>query len=98
MADQMEYLRLLCEPNSEHRRSRATDYWIRQAEESQAAGDMAKACDQFHSAGWDLGAEPMTSYGRLLDGITETAELAGQIARAEFARTYRRCLKQRYGA
>ena len=51
----------------------------------------------YMAAGWDIGAEPITAYGDLLDRIAEVALRCGQRARAEVASTHRRCLRQRYG-
>lgn len=91
------YVQILCQDESSDRRLQLTDYWLGLAEESSAAGDWSAAHQNFYAAGWDLGADPMSSYGRLLERIADAADRSGQVARAELARTHRECLQQRYG-
>ncbi len=93
---QSPYLQILCEPDTPQRRSRLTKYWLDRAAASAATGDWNEAHRHYFAAGWDLGAEPLSAYGELLDRIAEAAEHAHQTARAELARTHRRCLKDRY--
>ncbi len=90
------YLQILCGADSQRRRHQLTSYWAGLAEAAAAEGDWVSAQQCYHAAGWDLGAEPLSSYGDLLCQIAEAAENAGQRARAELARTHRRCLKDRY--
>ena len=91
------YLRELSESDPVHRRSTMTAYWTRLASEHRDAGNFSEAYRCYMAAGWDIGAEPITAYGDLLDRIAEVALRCGQRARAEVASTHRRCLRQRYG-
>lgn len=96
VVQQSEYLQLLCGSDPQDRRQRLSAHWIALADASAAAGDWATAQQRYHAAGWDLGAEPLAIYGDLLVQIATAAEKAGQRARAELARTHRRCLQDRY--
>jgi hypothetical protein len=92
------YLQILCDPDAQTRRHRLTQYWLEQADASSQAGHWHAAHRQYVAAGWDLGSEPLSLYGGLLEKIADAADRSGQTARAELARTHRRCLRERYGA
>lgn len=94
--EQSEYLSILCGEESARQRS-LTSHWLSEADLAAARGDHEAAYRCCYSAGWDLGADPMSVYAPLLERIAEHAELAGQTARAELARTHRNCLRERYG-
>lgn len=90
------YLNRLCEPAPTRRGERTTAYWTEQASMRIAAGNPAQAYHCLVAAGWDIGAQPITAFADLLDQISDTADLAGQFARGEVARTHRVCLRDRY--
>ena len=92
-----KYLDALCEPNLQTRRETVMRYWCDKADAAREQGRLQEVYENFVAAGWDLGAEPMTIYGELLEQISEAASLAGFAARAEVARTHRACLRDRYG-
>lgn len=94
---QSTYLSLLCDPDTSRRSRDTTAYWIEQGSRFQIADDFHQAYRCFMAAAWDVGAEPITAYGKLLERIAETAQSSNQPARAEIARTHRRCLHDRYG-
>ncbi len=93
---QSDYLQMLCEADSHSRRRRVTNHWLEKAAESVAEGNWAEAHRHYVAAGWDLGAEPLAMFTELLEQIAESASRCRQTARAELARTHRRCLKERY--
>ncbi len=91
------YLRLVSQADGRQRRREATAWWMEQAESCARDNKHGEAHSCYVAAAWDLGAEPISFYAELLDRITDSAERAGQGARAEVARTHRRCLRERYG-
>ena len=92
-----KYLDALCEPDPQIRRETVTRYWCGKADAAREQGRWQDVYENLVAAGWDLGAEPMTIYGDLLEQISEAASHAGFAARAEVARTHRACLRDRYG-
>ena len=79
----------------EARRIAVTEHWLGKA--AKVSEQPAVAVEHMIAAGWDLGADPMSVYGSLLQQIAETADAANQTARARVAETHRMCLKERYG-
>jgi hypothetical protein len=92
-----DYLRGLCDPDTERRRFRTTAYWTSRADQLAASGDHAGAHRCWMAAAWDVGAGPISVFAELLERIASSAERSGQSSRAELARTHRRCLQDRYG-
>ena len=90
------YLSRLCIEDIAQRRREVCEHWRRLAEESSQQGCFADAYRFEMAAGWDLGAEPMMTFGKLLESIVDVADKAGFVARAELARTHRACLAARY--
>ena len=95
--EKSEYLSTVSKAGNADRRLAVTDYWKQRAVMHLEAGEVADACECYMSAGWDLGAGPITVYGEILERVHETATQCGQSARAELAATHRRCLSDRYG-
>lgn len=93
---QSDYLQILCGGPSRDRRRRLSSHWVELAQQAAEDQQWDLAHQRYVAAGWDLGADPMSCYGELLERIAEAAEQCGQHARAELARTHRRCLKVRY--
>ena len=91
------YLSALCDQDAGRRRSITMAYWAREAAGHEAAGEVREAHRCLMAAGWDVGAAPIDVFGELMERIADTAEQSGQAARAELARTHRRCLRDRYG-
>jgi tetratricopeptide (TPR) repeat protein len=96
--DRSVYLRQLCDPQADRRRSRIMAYWIDQARHFGDRGDDHHAHRCLVAAGWDLGAEPISVYAELLEQLALAADRCGQTSRGEIARTHRRCLRDRYGS
>ncbi len=90
------YMRMLCDQDERFRRDAVCQYWLSQGKRQQEQQDAMAAYDSFVAAGWDIGAAPIESYGTILDEIAKAAEASGQSARAEVARTHRRCLTARF--
>ncbi len=90
------YLDALCAAE-DVRQELVTQYWLKRSEQSSAAGNHTSAFDEAYAAGWDLGAATLPAYGSVLDRLVEIAEAGGDAARAELARTHRRCLHDRLG-
>ena len=97
LVEQSTYLRLLCNENEQERRRQVSDHWLTIGEAQQQSDDPASAYASFVLAGWDIGMTPIESFAKLLEMISEAAELSGQSARAAVARTHRQCLVTRYG-
>ena len=93
---QDDYLKRLGVGDVQRRRQTACEYWRELAERSRQNDNFSEAYQHEMAAGWDLGAEPMMTFGQLLDAIVDAAEKAGQRARAEVARAHRACLSSRY--
>ena len=91
-----EYYRLQTDGNAKQRRTSVTEYWSRHAEQSST--EPAHCLENWIAAGWDLGAEPMTAFGEILEKIVIKANAANQPARAAVAQTHRSVLRDRYGA
>ncbi len=90
------YLQILCSADAHSRRTDLTRHWMDLANASAQAGNWSDAHRQYSAAGWDLGAEPLAIYAELLERIAVAADHSQQTARAELARTHRRCLHDRY--
>ena len=91
------YLRMLCEGDAEQRRRQATLHWLAESDQATAHGDVGVAHENLVRAGWDLGAEPISTYAEILERIAETALQANREAQAELADTHRACLRSRFG-
>tara|TARA_R110002049_G_scaffold27321_1_gene93946 strand:+ start:41345 stop:42766 length:1422 start_codon:yes stop_codon:yes gene_type:complete len=91
-----DYLRRVGMHDPQQRRREVCDYWRDLATTAFEQGRFADAYLLERNAGWDLGAEPMTSFGDLLDSIVRSANHAGQAARAAVAQAHRACLAARY--
>ncbi|MFO1062456.1 MAG: SMI1/KNR4 family protein [Pirellulales bacterium] len=89
------YLKILWEEPTTRVRSAVRDYWSALASQAESAGDHAIAYKHFHAAGWDLGAERLSDYDRILNGLSRSALASGAVARASIADAYRACLQQR---
>jgi hypothetical protein len=90
------YMRMLCDEDERSRRSAVCQHWLSQGKQHLEDGDALTAYDCFVAAGWDIGATPLETYGIILDEVADAAEASKQTARAEVARTHRRCLKVRF--
>lgn len=75
---------------------RVTVNQLRRLASEIATTNPASAASLAWSAGWDVGAEPMSAYGTLLDELVHYCEQADWPAHAAFAAAHRRCLRARY--
>ena len=91
------YLHMLWNEPAQRTRAAVREFWLMRARQSLADGDFAESYRCYMSAGWDLGAERMSDYVEILDGLATTAQQAGWTARAEIATTHAECLKRRRG-
>jgi hypothetical protein len=91
-----DYYQSLTGPDVRQRRINVTAYWLAEAREHETRGDQAALLRCLTAAGWDVGVDSITVYAELLDRIASAAEQSDQVARAELARTHRRCLRERY--
>ncbi|MDM4014308.1 SMI1/KNR4 family protein [Roseiconus lacunae] len=87
------YLTCLAESSPDVRRKRVRELFERLA----STAEPPEAYDAWMKAGWDLGAEPMSAYGKVLDRVAESAAAAGYQALTEMAKTHRACFEGRYG-
>ncbi len=91
------YLQLLWNEPVQRTRSSVRDYWLARARQSMTDGNFADSYDCYLSAGWDLGAERMSDYLEILDGVQTSAARAGWTARAAVAAAHAESLKRRQG-
>lgn len=90
------YLRRLLETPRDQRATAVTDYWIERADGAVQRSDWALEYDLLYLAGWDLGADSMSTYRVLLQRMIPAAEKSGQAARAAVARAHLACLDARF--
>ena len=95
-ADRDAYIQTLINSDAGNVRRRVYDHWTSLADESLAGGDPAGAVAHLMSAGWDLGAQPISIYGDLLRRIEEVCESAGQRGRAAVAGVHADCFRRRF--
>ncbi len=95
LAQRDAFIQAMLVSDPEARRIAVTEHWLGKA--AKVSEQPAVAVEHMIAAGWDLGADPMSVYGSLLQQIAETADAANQTARARVAETHRMCLKERYG-
>jgi hypothetical protein len=91
-----EYLDVLRHANPSHR-SQATQYWLNCSQRSIAAQRWNQAWNEVYAAGWDLGADSISTYATVLDQLILVSDSLGDPARGELARTHRACLSERFG-
>ncbi len=84
------YLRILLDNDADNLRDRLMEYWIQRARKSEQDGDFALAYQYYYNAGWDVGSQVISTYGKILDGLINAAEKSGCGARAAVARMHRR--------
>ncbi len=92
------YLQLLWNEPAPRTRSAVRDFWLTRARRLLADESFGESYHCYMLAGWDLGAERMSDYVEILDGLHHSAQRAGWSARAELAATHAECLKRRRGA
>ncbi len=80
-----------------HLREQATAYWVDQSQVFHDAQEWSHAYDANYRAGWDLGIHNMSDFGGCLKGLCESAEKAGQTARAAVAKTHYDGFLSRFG-
>ena len=91
------YLQLLWNEPPQRTRAAVREYWLARARQTLADRNFAESYRCYMLAGWDLGAERMSDYVEILDGLATSAQQAGWSARAEIAATHAECLKRRTG-
>lgn len=89
------YLQILWHEPPQRTRAAVREYWLELAGGAMARHDYAQAYDFYTGAGWDLGAERLSDYVEILDGLALAAERAGWAARALVAATHGECLRSR---
>ncbi len=86
-----QYIAALSHTDQSKWRERVTAYWLGKAcEQGVSSGDRY---DAIYRAGWDVGCDSMRCYRELLEMLANSAQDAGQFARAEVARTHAACLR-----
>lgn len=89
------YLQILWNEPVPRMRAAIRDFWLAQAKEAVRQQAYAEAYSMTWNAGWDLGAERLSDYLEILDGLASTARSAGWTARAVVAATHAECLRSR---
>lgn len=89
------YLQLLWHEPIQRTRAAIVEYWLSRARNASQLQMHDQAYYFYTQAGWDLGAERLSDYIEILDGLTRSAELAGWRARAQVAAAHARCLRGR---
>lgn len=88
------YLQLLLGERTQSLLAVVSEYWKKQAQDRESAGDFAAAYHAFWAWGWDLGVSRLTDYEDILRGLSRCASQAGWAARAVIAETHLRCLQR----
>ncbi len=73
------------------------EYWIHAARQQLERNAPAEAYACYYHAGWDMGAQRLSEYQRILEGLAHSARAAGWPARAAVAESHLACLKKRLG-
>lgn len=89
------YLQMLWNEPPQRTRTVVRDFWLAQARQLFSAQRYAESYACYMSAGWDLGAERMSDYGEILEGLRVSAQQAGWPARAAIAATHLESLRRR---
>lgn len=89
------YLQLLWREPAHRTRSAIREYWMGLAQNAVNESRFADAYSCYVQAGWDLGAERLSDYIEILEGMSSCATLAGWAARARIAATHAECLRRR---
>lgn len=87
------YLDCLNVTSASERRTRVCEHFTKLADASGGDG----AYGHLHRAGWDLGAEPLSVYGELLERLSAAANESGRHALAALSETHLACFQSRYG-
>lgn len=91
------YLQMLWNEPAPRTRAAVREFWLTRARQAMADEKFDESYRCYMQAGWDLGAERMSDYVEILDGLRLSAQRAGWPARAEIAATHAECLKRRRG-
>ena len=89
------YLQILWNEPAQKTRSSVREFWLARARDASSRQAHAEAYELFTRAGWDLGAERLSDYLEILDGLARSAHQAGWTARAILATTHANCLRGR---
>lgn len=89
------YLDILWNEPAQRTRSAVREFWLTRARKLFADQDYAASYHCYMSAGWDLGAERMSDYVEILEGLRSSAQRAGWRARADIAAAHAECLRRR---
>ncbi len=89
------YLQLLWREPVQRTRAAVREHWLTRAREQLQSGQFADSYESYVLAGWDLGAERMSDYVEILDGLVLSATQAGWSARARIAAVHAQGLKRR---
>jgi hypothetical protein len=89
------YLQVLWHEPSLRVRTAVREYWLARARQAEQLHDFAAAYNAYYQAGWDLGAERLSDYVEILDGLARSARQANWLARAAIAQTHADSLRSR---
>lgn len=89
------YLQILWNEPALRTRSAVREFWLMQARQALTDERHEDSYRSFMSAGWDLGAERMSDYVEILEGLRTSAERAGWTARAKIAEAHLESLRLR---
>ena len=89
------YLQILWNEPAQRTRGAVREFWLAHARDAFGRQAYSEAYDFFTRAGWDLGAERLSDYIEILDGLATSAQRAGWTARAIVATTHANCLRGR---
>lgn len=89
------YLQLLWNEPAHKTRAAIREFWLNQARGALQLQAYDQAYFFYTQAGWDLGAERLSDYLDILDGLSHCASMAGWPARAQVAATHAHCLRGR---
>ncbi|MEW6735492.1 MAG: hypothetical protein AB1489_29645 [Acidobacteriota bacterium] len=88
------YFQALAEIGEDPITIQVRNYWLREAEQAKAAGDYAKAYQNYYAAGWDVLVT--NNMHIVLQGLQRTAEQAGFTGLSKLANHHKQCFIQPY--
>ena len=92
--DKSAYLQILCDGNEEASRVSVTKYWLDQAANAESGSE---AVNHLMRAGWDVGAEPISTFSEILSKLVDATRESNQHGRSLVAQAHRNCLRDRFG-
>ncbi|QDV66103.1 hypothetical protein Mal65_52770 [Crateriforma conspicua] len=92
---QQRYVSMLVQTDPSRWQQSAHDFWLEAAEASAKGGNGTEAVNCLIRSGWDLGIQPLSVYGDVLNRLAAMAGRFGD-GRARLCQIHADCFRQRY--